>query len=462
MRLKLLLWWSAILLVLAGCGTDSPREQSSLIDDAKSGKESEPTGTVAALPVSPSRVSSSSPIPDPQPPIPAYAYTHQRADGNRVVDGRGSFPDAPSVDIQLDGLPTWVVAAPQADGALWVAALADGRIQAFQVTEDGASPVSIEPAQIGQLPPVIKIVEGEGTMLVPTGNHADFSPPVEIADQEIVAFIQDDGNLKLVDMGGNELVQLETNALLDGRLLVDEQERILFLSGPTTRYDHGVLGDETEASSITLVETEFDPEIVLEITIDQDDVVEGIMPLWADLSGDGRREIIVTQSNAENGARIVVYNEDGSIIGQGPSIGQGYRWRHQLTAGPFGPDGETELVDVLTPHIGGVVEFYQLIGDDLVIVASVRGFTSHVIGTRNLDMAVAGDFDGDGHFELLLPDQSRNELGGIRRTDNGAEVAWRVPVGGRVVTNLAAVELNDGRLSVGVGRQDGTLRIWLP
>jgi hypothetical protein len=343
-----------------------------------------------------------------------------------------------------------------------VAVLADGRIQAFQVTEDVVEPVTLNQAQVGQLPPVIKIEEETVTVLVPSGNHADFSPPVEIGDQEMQAFIQEDGNLVLANADGNELFQLETNALLDGRLLVDEQERILFLSGPTTRYDHGVLGDEIEASSITLVDPDPDPAIVLEIAVDPGEVIEGIMPLWADLDGDGQREIIVTQSSAEAGARIVVYSEDGSIIGQGAPVGQGYRWRHQLAAGPFGPDGETELVDVLTPHIGGFVEFYQLIGDDLVIVASVPGFTSHVIGTRNLDMAVGGDFDGDGHFELLLPDQSRNELGGIRRTANGAEVAWRVPVGGRVVTNLAAVELDDGQISVGAGREDGTLRIWLP
>jgi hypothetical protein len=90
------------------------------------------------------------------------------------------------------------------------------------------------------------------------------------------------------------------------------------------------------------------------------------------------------------------------------------------------------------------------------------GFTSHVIGTRNLDMGMAGDFDGDGRVEVLLPDQTRTELGGIRRVEGGAEVVWMIPVGGRVSTNLAAVELIDGSLAVGVGREDGVLRIWYP
>jgi hypothetical protein len=75
----------------------------------------------------------------------------------------------------------------------------------------------------------------------------------------------------------------------------------------------------------------------------------------------------------------------------------------------------------------GVVEFYQWREDTLQIVARVPGYTSHVIGTRNLDMAAAGDFDGDGRFELLLPNQQRTTLGGIRRTEDGRKWPGRCP-----------------------------------
>jgi hypothetical protein len=83
-----------------------------------------------------------------------------------------------------------------------------------------------------------------------------------------------------------------------------------------------------------------------------------------------------------------------------------------------------------------------------------------MIGSRNLDMALAGDVDGDGNVELLVPSEDFRSLGGLRRTAGGAEAAWTVPVGGRVTTNLAGVTAPNGRMSIGVGRDDAVLRVW--
>ncbi len=77
-----------------------------------------------------------------------------------------------------------------------------------------------------------------------------------------------------------------------------------------------------------------------------------------------------------------------------------------------------------------------------------------------MDMAAAGDWDSDGRVELLVPTQNRAELFGIRRTTEGAEVAWSLPIGGRISTNIGVVTDSDGGLSVAVGREDRVLRIW--
>ena len=249
------------------------------------------------------------------------------------------------------------------------------------------------------------------------------------------------------------------DALPDARLLVDDQERVLLLTKPSTRYPHGIAGDEWEATEITLLETQPELKVVLQIAIPGQKVLEGISPLWADLNGDGQREIIVTQSDAEQGAQVVVYDESGAQVAAGPAVGRGNRWRHQIAAAPFGENGEVELAEVLTPHIGGIAGFYRLDGGWLSLVVQQEGVTSHPVYSRNLDMGLAADMDGDGQPELMVFDQRFEELTALRRTADGVTLAWQTPVGGKAVTNLAAVSLG-GKIGVGVGRDDGVLRVW--
>jgi len=334
---------------------------------------------------------------------------------------------------------------------------------AFHVSGDGYRQVDISPEQVPPgMPPLLQVKEDVPSLVLAPG--ADASPlthPVVLReDPERIVYLANNGDLVIWD--GDESARLTVNALPDARILVDERQRLLLLTDPTGRYDHGVLGDDIEAGSITLVETQPVPKVVQKIIIDPPSVIEGIAPMWVDFTGDGMREIIVTRSDVNQGAQTVVFNEDGGEVAAGPSIGLGYRWRNQLAVAPFGPHGELEFVDVLTPHISGVVEFYRLLGNRLEILAQQPGFTSHVIGTRNLDMALAGDFDGDGQVEVLLPSQDRLELGVISHTLDGAQVAWSLPVGGIVSTNLTAVSFPGGSIAVGVGREDGVLRVWVP
>lgn len=367
------------------------------------------------------------------------------------------------MDIPLAGVPQWLVAAPSGDAGIWVAALEDGRLQAFHVFEGGyeALPITPEFLQPGT-PPLLKVEDGIPSLVTALdGTASPYSHPISLPDGGyLVAYIGENGDLVIRD--GIEETLLAVDALPDARILVDGLGRLLLLTNPTTRYDHGVLGDAVEASGITLIETRPEARIILNIDIPPPAVIEGIAPIWADITGDGRREIIVTLSSQIDGAQIALFNETGERLASGPAIGQGYRWRNQLAVAPTGLDGELELMDVLTPHIGGVVEFYGLRGNELHILAQVRGYTSHVIGSRNLDMALAGDFDGDQQVEVLLPDQSRTALGAVRRSTGGAEVVWTLPAGGVISTNLAAVSFPDGRIAAGVGREDAVLRVWTP
>lgn len=397
-------------------------------------------------------------------PAVYYGYTYQQPDGNRYVIGRGVLPESVPLDVELDGLPLWVVAARQgADASIWAVVLEDGSIQAFRAVGHEVTPITITPERLPVgMPPLLR-VEGDAVSLVVPPDDLDASPlthPVIVQEADgssTLAVILTDGTLALWRESG-DVIRLPINALPDARILQDGTGRIVLYTEPSTVYGHGVLGDAIEPRQVSIISVD-SGEVLATFAANEGDpgvVFEGITPIWADLDGDGERDMITTVSDAHSGARIMVNTVSG------PAIGRGFRWRHQIAVAPFGPQGELELADVLTPHIGGVVEFFRFDDDAVSRVASIGGFTSHGIGSRNLDMAAAGDFDGDGRVELLVPGLDMSELSAIRRVADDAIEAWSLPIGGSISTNLGTATLAGDRIAVGVGRTDNILRLWLP
>jgi hypothetical protein len=197
------------------------------------------------------------------------------------------------------------------------------------------------------------------------------------------------------------------------------------------------------------------------------DVFEGAFPFWADVDTDGMQDIVTTASNANVGAQLRVYRSDGTLLAASLPIGTGNRWRHQLAFGAFGPNGENELVEVQTPHIGGIVQYLRYVppaAQDgvgaLEVVARQRGFTSHDYGSFNMDMAVGGDFNGDGLLEIVLTDQGRDRVVGLQRTADDVQEQWSFLLNGEIATNFAAAQQPDGGLALAVGTNLSKLHIW--
>lgn len=408
-----------------------------------------------------------------------FGYTYQRADGNRWIAGRGALPNAPFFDLALDGSPAWLVAAPLGDTAsVWVAVLDNGRVQAFRIEGAEAAPITITPEQLPPgMPPLLMVRDGVPSLVVapPEIDAAPFTHPLVVDDAGTLAVIGADGRLLLVapdetvDILADRPISPGGISLLpDSRLIWIADDTLLGLTMPTNAYPHGALGDGLEAGGalvINLTNSQRDAGLGFGGGSGGTIVSEMITPMAADLNGDGANEALFTVTDATFGARVrvVPYGDEGFTPPvDGPAIGTGFRWRHQIAVAPFGPNGEMELAVIRTPHIGGIAEFYQFDGETVEIVATLGGYTSHSFGSRNLDRAAAGDFDGDGRVELLVEAFDTYELVAIRRSADGAEEAWRISPGGSPRTNLAGVTLPDGRMMLGVGRGDGILRVWLP
>lgn len=308
-------------------------------------------------------------------------------------------------------------------------------------------PVPVTPSRLPASAPPVATADAGGIRLLSLGVGSTLTHPFPLARGRALT-VGDEGSLLLV-AGDDVIDRLALDCPADARI-VRAHEHQAVLTGATTRYDHGALGDGVEAAGLTLIDTVDGLTVVGQVALDRA-VIEGIAPL-AGLGG-----LIVTETDGERGARVVLY-EGGDRAATGPAVGQGYRWRHQLAVAPFAPDGVAELAVVKTPHIGGTVEFYRRAGDRLRMTASLPDASTHAYQSRNLDGAVAGDLDGDGRIELLLPDDARERLRAIRRTQGGAQEAWALSVGGELTTNVHAIRAAGG-VAVAAGT-DRTVRIW--
>jgi hypothetical protein len=364
------------------------------------------------------------------PPSPAesaapLARTDHDVSGNRIAAGCGPLVGAVS-RIDLSGVPTWVLPDPTDRGRSWLVVLEDGRVELI-VSEAGSGPTISQT----ETPPL------------PAGH-----PPLAAAlaaDQLVVGSA-------LAASGWFEM------PLPDTRVTEVEGRALAALTGPTDRYRHGVLGDELEASAIDVRDAD---GLVVRVEVDDAEVIEGTSVMVADIAPDQPGpELLVTVSDPESGARLRLYGLDGRIVAESEPIGRGFRWLHQLAAAPLGPGGETEIIVVRTPHIGGLVEAYRLSGDRLQRVAALEGYSSHVLGSPNLDMAVLADGDGDGRLEVIVPTQDHRALALLARTAGGFEELDRLALEGVLATNVSATPSATGGLVLAAGTADGRLHIF--
>jgi len=198
-----------------------------------------------------------------------------------------------------------------------------------------------------------------------------------------------------------------------------------WLAEPTSRYGHGVLGDNIEAAALH-IQTR-DGELHA-FRLEDDSVFEDLTPRLADIDDDGRDEVWTVRSDAAAGARLEAYALIDGVLQRRfatSPIGSGYRWLNPVGVADFDGDGRREAAYVQTPHIGGILTIVRPHGSKLRVVARRRGYSNHAIGSTRLDLAVIADLDHDGGAEIVLPDQSRTRLAVVSLVDSALIERWR-------------------------------------
>ncbi len=164
---------------------------------------------------------------------------------------------------------------------------------------------------------------------------------------------------------------------------------------PTTRYTHGVLGDDIEYGALEITVESIDPKklqktprnpAVLTIRLPQDRVFEDLAPRLADIDLDGSNEVIVVETSVHEGAQLAIYNARGDKIAATPHIGARNRWLAPAGIWDLDNDGHIEIAYIDRPHLAKTLRIWRYKDRELSEIATLPGLTNHQIG----DAFIAG------------------------------------------------------------------------
>ncbi|WP_172294025.1 VCBS repeat-containing protein [Pseudoruegeria sp. HB172150] len=203
-----------------------------------------------------------------------------------------------------------------------------------------------------------------------------------------------------------------------------------WFADPVTRYQHGILGRDTEPETLWVDAEGNQGTCGHSVTLDKTHVFEDIAPRLVDLDGDGTNEVIVVRSHVRQGAHLAVYRWTGSDLildAATPYIGTSHRWLAPLGAADLDGDGLMELAYVDRPHLARTLRVWRYEDGELTEIAAASGLTNHRIGQDHIS-------------------------GGIRDCGQGLEIV--TADGGW--SRLVASRLKDGRLEFrDIGAFDG-------
>lgn len=233
-----------------------------------------------------------------------------------------------------------------------------------------------------------------------------------------------------------------------------------WLSKPTKRYQHFVLGSSYEAGAVNV---RLRNGKLLTHVLDKNSVFEDRMARLRDLDGDGKDEVIVVRAYLKSGAALSVYgvkNNKLQLLAETPDMGHPFGWLNPAGIADFDGDGKLEIAFVRKPHVLGQLELWEYSTGSLRLDMQVGGTSNHAIGSKSLGLSAVADFNGDGVMDLAVPSRGQSALrffsfkAGVKQISRKA-----LPV--RASSDFSVVKQN-GKNAVRVGLANGKSLIVSP
>ena len=182
---------------------------------------------------------------------------------------------------------------------------------------------------------------------------------------------------------------------------------------PTTRYQHGVLGDDIEYGALEIALSDGSR---VTLTLPESRVFEDLEPRLVDVDLDGAPEVVTVESSATQGARLSIYDEMG-LVAATPYIGRSNRWLAPISAADLDGDGAVEIAYIDRPHLAKTLRIWRFENGNLNEVISKAGYTNHRIGW---DFIVGGLRECDQGPEMIVATGNWSQIVSIKLDGNGS------------------------------------------
>ena len=230
-----------------------------------------------------------------------------------------------------------------------------------------------------------------------------------------------------------------------------------WLTRPTQRYAHGILGDAIEAGGLAVKTRD---GAVLELVLPDELVFEDRQARLRDLDGDGRDEVIVVLSSVSEGGALAIYGVRGGKLvklAQTPHIGRSNRWINPTEFADLDGDGRVEITAVWKPHLARELQAWRYANGKLTHVTTIEGYSNHEIGSRVQDMTEVVKLS-DGGTALAIPAPGYDEIAFlVLKGGKFSEVA-RVAAGGKI-TSPVTLNKNGRQLEFATGQKKRSIVI---